>query len=131
VAISAGNEHDSVHFAAVAEKIQLKGIRGRSKRRPCEINADTAFDTEDIRIYLRKRGIKANIPVNKRNRKQPKLGRPFRFDKASYANRAAVERFNSWIESFKRILVRFERLKVTFLAFVNLACMMILWRVLK
>jgi transposase len=57
--------------------------------------------------------------VNKRNRKQPKRGRPFRFDKASYATRAAVERFNSWIESFKRILVRFERLKETFLAFVN------------
>ena len=106
-------------------------LRGRPKSRPCEINADAAFDTEDIRTYLRKRGIKANIPVNKRNRKQPKRGRPFRFDKASYANRAAVERFNSWIESFKRILVRFERLKVTFLAFVNLACMMILWRVLK
>ena len=129
--LSAGNEHESVHFAAVADKIELKGIRGRPKRRPCEINADAAFDTENIRAYLRKRGIKANIPVNKRNRKQPKRGRPFRLDKASYANRAAVERFNSWIESFKRILVRFERLKETFLAFVNLACMMILWRVLK
>jgi transposase len=131
VVLSAGNEHDSLHFAAVADKIELKGIKGRLKRRPCEINADAAFDTEDIRIYLRKRGIKANIPVNKRNRKQPKLGRPFRFDKVSYATRAAVERFNAWIESFKRILVRFERLKETFLAFVNLACMMILWRVLK
>jgi hypothetical protein len=63
VAISAGNEHDSLHFAAVADKIELKGIRGRPKRRPCEINADATFDTEDIRIYLRKRGIKANIPV--------------------------------------------------------------------
>jgi transposase len=90
VAISAGNEHDSLHFAAVADKIELKGIRGRPKRRSCEINADAAFDTEDIRIYLRKRGIRANIPVNKRKRKQPKRGRPFRFDKASYATRAAV-----------------------------------------
>jgi len=89
------------------------------------------IDTEFIRCYLRRRGIKANIPVNKRNRKQPKRGRPFRFDKESYENRGAVERLNSWIESFKRILVRFERLKVTFIAFVNLACTMILWRVLK
>ena len=129
--ISAGNEHDSVYFTDLANTIELKGIRGRPKRRPSEINADPAYDTENIRNYLRKRGIKANIPVNKRNRKQPKRGRPFRFDKASYADRGAVERFNSWIESFKRILVRFERLKVTFIAFLNLACMMILWRVLK
>ena len=131
MAISAGNEHETLYFTDLADKIALKGIRGRPRRRPCEINADAAFDTEEIRAYLRKRGIKANIPVNKRNRKQPKRGRPFRFDKASYAKRAAVERFNSWIESFKRILVRFERLKETFLAFVHLACMMILWRVLK
>ena len=68
--ISAGNEHDSLHFAAVADKIPLKGLSGRPKSRPCEINADAAFDTADISIYLRKRGIKANTPVNKRNRKQ-------------------------------------------------------------
>ena len=129
--ISAGNEHDSLYFTDVADKIELKGVSGRPKRRPAEINADPAYDTEFIRCYLRRRGIKANIPVNKRNRKQPKRGRPFRFDKESYENRGAVERFNSWIESFKRILVRFERLKVTFIAFVNLACTMILWRVLK
>ena len=129
--ISAGNEHDSLHFAAVADKIQLRGLRGRPKSRPCEINADAAFDTADIRTYLIKRGIKANIPVNTRNRKQSKRGRSFRFDKASYADRSAVERLKSWIESFKRIPVRFERLKVTFLAFVHLACTMILGRVFK
>jgi hypothetical protein len=47
----------------------------------------------------RKRGIKANIPVDKKNRTQTKRGRPFRFDKESYADRSAVERLNSWIES--------------------------------
>jgi len=118
-------------FIDLAAHIELKGERGRSKRRPREIHADAAYDTDNIRSYLRKRGIKANIPVNKRNRKQRKRGRPFRFDKESYICRGAVERFNSWIESFKRILVRFERLKVTFVGFVNLACLMILWRVLK
>jgi hypothetical protein len=119
VAISAGNEHDNLYFTDLAGNIELKWLRGRPKRIPCEINAEPAFDTEDTRIYLRKSGIKANIPINKRNRKQPKRGRPFRFDKASYACRAAVERLKSGIESFKRLLVRFERLKEIFLAFVN------------
>jgi hypothetical protein len=108
--ISAGNEHDSLYFTVLADKIELKGMKGRPKRRPCEINADASYDTDNIRHYLRKRGIRANIPVNKRNRKQPKRGRQFRFDEVSYVNRGTVERFNSLIESFKRILVRFERL---------------------
>ncbi|OFV65668.1 MAG: hypothetical protein SBU_001369 [Candidatus Syntrophoarchaeum butanivorans] len=34
-------------------------------------------------------------------------------------NRSAVERFNAWIESFKSILVRFERLAVCFMAAVK------------
>jgi transposase len=131
VAISAGNEHDSRYFTDLADGIELQGMRSRPKTRPGEINADSAYDTDAIRQYLRKRGIAANIPINSRNRKQPKRGRPFRFDEASYRCRGGVERFNSWIESFKRILVRFERLEMTFMAFLTLACTMILWRVLK
>jgi transposase len=115
----------------VTDGIELRGTRGRPKTRPGEINADAAYDTEAIRQYLRKRGITANIPINPRKRKQPKRGRPFRFDAGSYGCRGGVERFNSWIEAFKRILVRFERLEVTFVAFLTLACTMILWRVLK
>ncbi|MHC1567920.1 MAG: hypothetical protein ACXQTD_09585 [Candidatus Syntropharchaeia archaeon] len=76
------------------------------------MNADPAYDSDEIRSYLRGRGIKSNIPVNKRNR-------------------SAVERFNAWIESFKRILVRFERLAVCFMATVNLACIRMVLRVLK
>ncbi|OFV67720.1 MAG: hypothetical protein SCAL_001095 [Candidatus Syntrophoarchaeum caldarius] len=34
-------------------------------------------------------------------------------------NRSAVERFNTWIESYRRILVRFERLAVCFMAAVK------------
>lgn len=96
MAISAGNEHDSMYFTALSDNIELKGLKGRAKRRPNEVDADAAYDTDTIRAYLRKRAIKANIPVNKRNRKQPRRGRPFRYDAESYNSRGAVERFNSW-----------------------------------
>ncbi|MHC1565194.1 MAG: transposase [Candidatus Syntropharchaeales archaeon] len=96
------------------------------------MNADPAYDSDEIRDYLRKRGIKSNIPVNRRNRKSPKRGRLTRLDKDSYMkNRSTVERFNAWIESFKRILVRFERLAICFMAAVNLACIRMVLRVLK
>ena len=45
--------------------------------RPRELYADSAYDSGRIRAYLR--GIKANIPLNPRNRRKPKRGRPCRF----------------------------------------------------
>jgi hypothetical protein len=38
------------------------------------INCDCAYDSEEIRSYNRRRGIKSNIPVNGRNRKNKKRG---------------------------------------------------------
>jgi len=132
IEISAANDHDSLYFIDLIDEISLKGERGRPRTRPDEVNADPAYDSDEIRSYLRGRGIKSNIPVNERNRKFPKRGRPTRLDKDGYMrNRSAVERFNAWIESFKRILVRFERLAVCFMAAVNLACIRMVLRVLK
>jgi len=132
IGISAGNEHDGLYFIDLVDRIALKGKKGRPRTKPDEINADPAYDSDEIRDYLRKRGIKSNIPVNRRNRKFPKRGRLTRLDKDSYMkNRSTVERFNAWIESFKRILVRFERLAVCFMGIVNLACIRMVLRVLK
>ena len=119
------------HFTDLADEISVKGEKGRLRTRPGEIAADPAYDTENIREYLRKRGIKGNIPVNKRNRKNPKIGRPTRFNKETYKIRGSVERFNGWLDAFKRVATRYERLKTTFMAFLNLACLLMIWRVLK
>ncbi|MEM2539641.1 MAG: transposase [Candidatus Methanomethylicia archaeon] len=45
--------------------------------------------------------------------------------------RSAVERFFSWITSFRRITIRYERLASTFLAFIQIACIIIYLRVLQ
>jgi len=70
---------------------------------PSIISADAAYDAREIRQYNRNRGIKSNIPVNKRSRRYPKRGRPIWFDPELYKKRNAVERFFSWIEAFKKI----------------------------
>ena len=51
------------------------------------------YDTVKIRKYNRKRGIKSNIPVNKRNRKKKKRGRPIKVDKEEFKKKSIVERF--------------------------------------
>ena len=42
-----------------------------------------------------------------------------------------VERFFGWLESYRKIAVRYERTPKVFLALVRLACILILWRVMK
>ena len=76
--VGPGNEHDSQKFEHVVSSIRLNIGRGRPKSRPKEILADAAYDTETIRAYLRRRGIKSSIPENKRNQKRPTIGRPTR-----------------------------------------------------
>jgi hypothetical protein len=64
-----------------------------------------------LRSYLSSMGVEPNIPVNPRNGRRP---RPYN-----------VERFFGWIKSFRRIVIRYEKLAVTYRAFINIACIMI------
>ena len=130
IVVAPANVHDSKFYLPTIERFKLKIPIGRPITRPEEVMADAAYNSEVIRKYNRKRGIKTNIPVNERNRKKKRVGRPIKFDKEKYKKRSAVERFFSWIESYKKIFPRYERLEVSYLGLVQLVCVMMLWRVL-
>jgi transposase len=129
IIVGPGNEHDSKRFEQTISSIRLNIHQGRPNSRPREVLADAAYDTDAIRIYLRKRGIKSSIPVNKRNQKKTARGRPTRFDSESYKKRGAVERFFGWLKiGFRRITISYERLDVCFTGLINLAAFLIIWR---
>ena len=44
------------------------------------------------------------------------------------ARRWVVEATHSWMNRFRRLLVRWEKLSVNYLAFIELACCLIVWR---
>lgn len=82
------------------------------------------------RIYLDKRGIKSQIPDPET--KSRGRGRPRLFDKEAYHGvRYSVKRFLGWLENYRKVAVRYERISRVYLALVRLACILILWRVLK
>jgi transposase len=97
--------------------------------RPRELYADAAYDTENIRSYLSSMGIEPNIPVNPRNGRRPR-----QYNLELYKRmRSAVERFFGWIKSFRRIVIRYERLESTYKALVTIASIIIhlrygIWR---
>jgi transposase len=128
IQIASGTEHDRNHFVEVMEDIKIKTDR-RPRTRPLEVLADSAYDVISIRKYLRRRAIKSNIPVNIRNRKSPKRGRPTRLEYESYRKRGTIERFFAWLKmGFRRITNRYERLNVVFKGLLDIACFLMCWK---
>ncbi len=80
-------------------------------------NADSSFDTREGRKMLWNRGVRPNIPENKRNRKKVKRGRKRHFNREVYKHRFTIERDFAWIDKFKELLIRFTRKDVYFLGF--------------
>ena len=94
------------------------------------MTADGMYDTVKIRKYNRKRGIKSNIPVNKRNRKNKKTRRPIKGDKEEYKKKSIIERLFSWIESCKKVIPRYEIKEESYLGVVMVAAIITLHKVL-
>lgn len=128
--ISPANIHDSKLYLPTISKFRIKQLKGAPITRPELVNGDASYDTKAIRNLNKRRGIKTNIPVNKRNRKKKKIGRPRKLDKEIYKGRSAVERFFSWIEAYKKILPRYEKSEISYFGLATLSCIMMLWRVL-
>jgi transposase len=112
IAIGPGNEHD---FKKLQELVD--GLSGR----PRDLYADAAYDTEHIRRGLESMDIEPNIPVNPRNGRKPR-----QYNIELYRRmRSAVERFFGWIKSFRRTIIRYERLESTYKALVTIASIII------
>jgi len=59
------------------------------------------------------------------------MGRPYRLNRETYKRiRSYVERFFAWLKPFRRITIRYERLKTTFLGLIQITCILIHLRVL-
>ena len=70
--VSPANVHDSRLYPPIMDGFRIKISQGRPITRPTIIVADAAYGSNEIRIYNRKRGIKSNIAINKRNKKKTK-----------------------------------------------------------
>jgi transposase len=96
-------------------------VYDKMKSKPEEFYGDAAYDTCEVRDRLEKDGVKANIPVNPRNGR-----RQITYDEEEYkAMRSAIERFNSWLKTFRRAIIRYERLAIMFQAIITFTCIII------
>ena len=83
---------------------------------------DKGYDYDEVRDLVAQFGFTAHIHARGEEAQKIKRETGFR------ARRWVVERTHSWMNRFRRILIRWEKLAKTYLAFVHLACAIITWR---
>lgn len=95
------------------------------KEKPERLIGDRAYDSDPLDARLRKQGIEMIAP-HKINRRKASTqdGRPLR----RYRKRWKVERLFAWLQNFRRIQVRHDRILENYFGFVLLGCMIILLR---
>jgi transposase len=114
---------------ATLETVRVQQPMGRPRTRPEHLTADKGYDSRSFRRYLRSRGIAYTIPaIRRRGRRRP--GRPFQADPVRYGTRWIIERTTAWLQNFRRVLVRHERLLSVYRAFVLVACIIVALRTL-
>jgi transposase len=99
--------------------------RGRPRSRLRRVIADRGYDSDALRLRLKQRGTELIAPYrsNVRNRRfedKRKLRR--------YRKRWKIERTNAWLQNFRRIQVRYDRIITIFQGFFHYACLLITLR---
>ncbi len=112
--LSPGQDHETTRFASLVDGIEVRGARGRPRKRPDALVGDKAYSAGWTRAFLRARKIEPVIPTRKDEAHDPG------FDRASYCERNYVERCFGWLKEARRIATRYEKLAVHYLGMLTL-----------
>jgi transposase len=99
--------------------------RGRPRSHLKRVIADRGYDSDPLRMRLHNRKTELIVPYRKsvRNRRfedKRKLRR--------YRKRWKIERTNAWLQNFRRIQIRYDRILTVFQGFFHFACLIIALR---
>ena len=98
---------------------------GRPRQRPDRLIADRGYDSDPLRDRLQRRGVTPIIPYRNWNlRRRYDDGRRLR----RYRHRWVIERTFAWLHSYRRLLVRHERLTSMYCSLLYFAAALIALR---
>lgn len=119
--VTPGQAADSPRFAAVLDRIKVRGPVGRPRTRPDAVAADKAYSSRANRAYLRRRNIRAVIPEKvdqaaNRKKRGSQGGRPISHDAELYKDRNTVERGINKIKEWRGLATRYDKTPASYLA---------------
>jgi transposase len=108
--VTPGQRHESKAFEPTMQRVYLRRRRGR-RRWPRRLAGDKGYSYPRIWRWLGRRRIGRVIPTRKDQTRDPN------FDKVEYRKRNIIERVIGWSKECRRLLTRFEKLAVNYVAF--------------
>lgn len=125
------NEHDCTIFPETFTHLQEFTRRIGVDLQGSRLTLDSGFDSQENKALIAGQGLVPVIYPNRRNTQAPiAIARLYRwFDRDSYRQRYKVERTFGWQDTYRKLVVSYERLKETRLGFRYLAYTMINFRV--
>ncbi|MFK6999359.1 IS5 family transposase [Flavobacterium oreochromis] len=112
-------------FSKMVKDLKLKGIYLQNSI----LNSDKGFDSKKFRRALMRRNVLPNIKENSRNRKTKKREKKRFYNSAIYQKIFVNERCFAWLDSFKTLLIRFDKSDKHWLNWHYLAFALILLKV--
>jgi putative transposase len=119
--VDGANRND---FKLVEETVESIPVRRPepTRRKQQGMCMDKGYDYDEVRDLLKEFGFTAHIRSRGEEAQAIKKQAGFK------ARRWVVERTHSWMNRFRRILIRWEKKAENYLAMLHLACGMITWR---
>ena len=121
VIIEGANRHDCKLVEATLEQLPVERPQPTAQR-PQGLCLDKGYDYEEVRALAQEFGYTAHIRA--RGEEAQAIQRSARFQ----ARRWVVERTHSWLNRFRRILIRWEKKPDNYLAMLHLSCALITFR---
>jgi putative transposase len=121
LAVDGANRNDFKMVEQTIESIPVRRPRPTASERQ-GMCLDKGYDYDEVRDLLKEFRFTAHI--RSRGEEAQAIKRNARFK----ARRWVVERTHSWMNRFRRILVRWEKKAENYLAMLHLVCGLITWR---
>ena len=121
LAVDGANRHDMKLVRATLESIVVERPEVTVEQ-PHGMCLDKGYDYDEVRAILEEFGFTAHIKARGDEAKELKQ------EAGKRARRWVVERSHSWMNRFRRILVRWDKKPENYLALLHFACALIAFR---
>jgi putative transposase len=121
VAVAGANRHDMKLVRATIESIVVERPTP-TEEEPQGMCLDKGYDFDEVRSPLEEFGFTEHIKARGEEARQ------LREEAGKRARRWVVERTHSWLNRFRRLLIRWDKKPENYIGFLHFACALIAFR---